>query len=173
MVNKKFVLLLLVIISTACSSNKGGSDSNKTVSEPPARSIAGMLSGSNGPMQNAEVKLKSYKDEACVKLGQKNKLSPEEDQQFKQCHQQVSATTADARGKYAFPNIGDGWYSVEVKWTTKEDPRGGNPMPFFIHRKEGFLVTYIAAKDGSFHVLAIGEAFQFSGGNTGQKDLKL
>jgi hypothetical protein len=170
----KLTLLIIIVISTACSSNKGVPDSsNKGVSEPRASTIAGTLSSSNSPMQNAEIKLKSYKDENCVKLGQKNKLSQEEDQQFKQCHQQVSSTTSDAQGKYAFPNITDGWYSVEVNWTTKENPVKGNLLPFFVHRKEGFLITFIATKDSTYHVLAVGEPFQFSAGNTGQKDLTL
>lgn len=168
MVNKKLVLLVLVVISVSCSSNKGVLTSS-------APTISGTLSGSGGPLQDAEVKLKSYKDENCAKLAQQKKLSQEEDQQFKQCTQQVSATTADAQGKYAFPSVPDGWYSLEVIWTTKEDPLKSNPFwkPLFMYHEEGFLVTFMATKDSSFRVLAIGVPFQVSGGNGVHKDLKL
>ncbi|HKZ76741.1 MAG TPA: hypothetical protein VJ124_00350 [Pyrinomonadaceae bacterium] len=140
MVKKILIPLALVIISFSCLSNK-------EIPSPRGGTIAGTLSGSNGPLQNAEVKLKSYKDENCAKLGQKNKLSQEEDQEFKQCSQQVSAATSDSQGKYAFPNIGDGWYGLEVNWTTNEDPLKNNPMwkPLFLYREEGFLITFIAA----------------------------
>ena len=168
MVNTKLVLVVLIVISASCSSNQG-------VLTPSSPTITGTLSGSDGPLQHAEVKLKSYKDENCVKLGQQKKLSPEEDQQFKQCTQQVSATTADAQGKYAFPSVPDGWYSLEVDWTTKEDPLKRNPFwkPLFMYREEGFLVTFMATKDSNFRMLAIGEPFQVSGGNAAPKDLKL
>lgn len=167
MVKKRIVLLALVVISAACASNKG-------VLTSTAPTISGTLSGAGGPLQNAEVKLKSYKDANCAKLAQQKKLSPEEDQQFKQCTQQVSATTADAQGKYAFPSVPDGWYSLDVNWTTKEDPLKSNPFwkPLFMYHEEGFLVTFMATKDSSFRMLAIGEPFQVSGGGV-HKDLKL
>lgn len=168
MVNKKLVFIVLVVISVSCSSQKGAATSS-------VPTISGTLSGSNGPLQNAEVKLKGYKDENCAKLAQQKNLSPEEDQQFKQCSQEVSATTADAQGKYAFPSVPDGWYSLEVNWTTKEDPLKSNPFwkPLFMYREEGFLVTFIAAKDSSFRMVAIGEPFRVSSGNAAHKDLKL
>jgi len=143
--------------------------------KPPAAFIGGTLSGSGGPIQNAEVKLKTFADENCAKLGQKNKLSEAEDQHYKQCSREVASTTSDSQGKYSFPNIAEGWYSLHINWTTKDDPLKSNPMwkPLFLYREEGFLITFIAAKDSSFHALATGEPFHFSGGDTGKKDLKL
>ena len=143
--------------------------------KPAAAFIGGMLSGSGGPIQNAEVKLRSYADENCAKLSRNNKLSEAEDQQYKQCSREVSSTTSDSQGKYSFPNMVEGWYSLQMNWTTKDDPVKSNPMwkPLFLYREEGFLITFIAAKDSSFHGLAVGEPFRFSGGDTGKKDLKL
>lgn len=157
--------LAIVILLASCARSPKSS----------AAFIGGTLSGSGGPIQNAEVKLKSYTDENCAKLGQKNKLSEAEDQQYKQCSREMSSTTSDSQGKYSFPNIAAGWYSLQMNWTTKDDPLKSNPMwkPLFLYREEGFLITFIAAKDSSFHVLATGEPFHFSGGDTGKKDLKL
>ena len=162
---KTRLLLVIVLLSVSCA----------RVSKPPANLIAGTLLSKGGPIQNAEVKLKSYADESCAKLGQKNKLTEAEDQQFKQCSREVSSTTSDSQGNYSFPNIADGWYSLQINWTTKDDPVKSNPMwkPLFLYREEGYLITFIAAKDSSFHGLAVGEPFLFSGGDTGKKDLKL
>jgi hypothetical protein len=157
--------LAIVIVLASCARSPTSS----------AAFIGGTVSGSGGPIQNAEVKLKSYADENCAKLGQKNKLSESEDQQYKQCSREMSSTTSDSQGKYSFPNLTEGWYSLQINWTTKDDPLKSNPMwkPLFLYREEGFLITFIAAKDSSFRVLATGEPFRFSGGDTGKKDLKL
>jgi hypothetical protein len=159
-------LLVIGILATACA---------RAPQSPTTGSITGTLSGAGGPIQNAEVKLQSYADENCAKLSQKDKLSEAEDAQYKQCSRQMSSTISDAQGKYSFPNVADGWYSLNVNWTTNEDPLKSNPMwkPIFLYREEGFLVTFIAAKDSSFRGLAVGEPFRFSGGDTGKRDLKL
>ena len=168
MIAKSLVLSFLVL-AAACSGNKGNP------SAPPAATISGTLANSKGPLQNAEVKLNTYKDENCVKLGQKSNLPPDEDQQFKQCQQQKAVTNSDAQGKYSFPNVSDGWYSITVNWTTKDDPLPTNPMwkPLFLYRADDFLITFIATKDGSFHMLAVGQAFQFQGGGSTEKNLTL
>jgi hypothetical protein len=167
---KKLFILIAVLVAAGCSSNKSGSPAG-----PRAGTIAGTLANSGGPLQNAEVKLSTYKDENCVKLSQKSNLSPDEDQQSKQCRQQLSVTNSDAQGKYNFPNVSDGWYSITVNWTTKEDPLPTNPMwkPLFLYRADDFLITFIAAKDGSFHLLAVGPPFQFQGGGSTEKNLTL
>ena len=168
MITKSFALCFLVL-AAACSGNKGNP------SAPPAATISGTLANAKGPLQNAEVKLSIYKDESCVKLGQKSNLPPAEDEQFKQCHQQKSVTNSDVQGKYSFPNVSDGWYSITVNWTTKEDPVPTNPMwkPLFLYRADDFLITFIAAKDGSFRMLAVGPPFQFQGGGSTEKNLTL
>lgn len=165
----KSVVLFFMVLAAACSGNKGNP------SAPPAATISGTLANSKGPLQNAEVKLSTYKDENCVKLGQKGNLSPDEDQQFKQCQLQKSVTNSDAQGKYSFPNVSEGWYSITVNWTTKEDPLPSNPMwkPLFLYRADDFLITFIAAKDGSFLLLAVGQPFEFKGGGSMEKNLTL
>lgn len=166
---KKLFILVAVLAAAACSGNKSASPVGKNTG-----TIAGTLANSRGPLQNAEVLLKVYKDENCMKLGKQQNLSPEQDAQFKQCRQQVSTSNSDAQGKYSFANVADGWYDITVNWITKDDPLPANPMwkPLFLYREADFLITFIAAKDGSFHMLAVGEPFQFQGGST-EKNLTL
>ena len=167
---KKLFILVAVLIAAACA--------NKTIAPPAsprAGTIAGTLANKSGPLQNAEVSLKMYKDENCVKLGQQNNLSPEQKAQFEQCRTQLSATNTDAQGKYSFANVAEGWYGLTVNWITKEDPVPNNPMwkPLFLYRADDFLITFIAAKDGSFHMLAVGEPFQFKPAESAEKNLTL
>lgn len=167
---KKVFVVIGVLIVAACA--------NKTTAPPVgprAGTIAGTLANKNGPMQNAEVSLKVYKDENCVKLGRQNNLSPEQKAQFEQCLTQSSATNTDAQGKYSFTNVAEGWYGLTVNWVTKEDPMPNNPMwkPLFLYRESDFLITFIAAKDGSIHMLAVGEPFQFKATESAEKNLTL
>jgi hypothetical protein len=166
---KPYLLILMLVTVSACSAT------NKDSATSTTRGLTGTLSTSRGPMQNAEVKLSNYADENCTKLALKQKLSPEEDQQLKQCSRQAASTTSDAQGKYAFPNLTDGWYSVQITWTTSEDPLKSNPMwkPIFLYRENDFLITFIAAKDSTFRMVAGSAPFQFHAENSLQKDLKL
>jgi hypothetical protein len=142
-----------------------------------ANVISGTFSGPDGPIQNAEVKLTSYKDENCVKLSQsKTKLSGDDEKNYKSCSQQVGKTTSDAQGKYSFPNISEGWYSLTFTWATNVDPVPSNPIwpPLFLWREGEYLITFMATKqEPKFHGLAVGEAFMFSGGESGRKDLTI
>jgi hypothetical protein len=151
--------------------------SEGSASAPRANVISGTFTGPEGPIQNAEVKLTTYKDENCVKLSQsKNKLSAEEEKEYKSCSQQAGATTSDAQGKYTFANISDGWYRLQFNWTTNVNPISTNPMwqPLFLYREGEYLITFIATKEEpKYHGLAMGEPFQFSGGESGRKDLAL
>jgi len=85
----------------------------------------------------------------------------------------VSSTTSDAQGKCASPNVPDGWYSLEVNWTTNEDPMKSNPFwkRFLSIKKKIFSLLSWATKDSRFRVLAVGQPFQVASGQTAQKDL--
>ena len=171
---KKIFILITVVIVSACSGNKTASPTAPSTASP-AGTIAGTLANKSGPMQNAEVTLKVYQDENCVKLGQQSNLPPEQKAQFERCRKQLSATNSDVQGKYSFANVADGWYALTVNWTTKEDPVPNNPMwkPLILYRADDFLITFIAAKDGSFHMLAVGEPFQFQSRTSTEKNLTL
>lgn len=88
MVNTKLIFLGLVVLSASCASNKTTPAQGLSARAP---SIAGTLSDSGGALQNAEVKLKSYKHEECVKLAQKQNASKDESEQLKQCSQEISS----------------------------------------------------------------------------------
>jgi hypothetical protein len=165
---------LLVVIAIACGRQPGSYLSSPA---PSSKTINGTLSGSEGPIQNAEVKLMTYKDENCVKLSQtKGKLSTEQAQQYKDCTREAAATTTDSQGKYAFANMDTGWYRLEFRWKTSVNPIKSNPMwqPIFIYREGEYLITFLATKEEPrYHGLAIGEAFQYAGTESSQKDLGL
>ena len=119
----------------------------------------------------------TYRDENCVKLSQtKGKLSAEQEQQYKDCSREAGATTTDAQGKYAFANVGAGWYRLEFRWKTNVNPIKSNPVwgPIFMYREGEYLITFLATQDEPrYHGMAIGEAFQYSGTEPSQKDLGL
>lgn len=162
-------ILPLTALTISCAGDKG--DGGATASQP-ANVIEGTLTGPDGPLRRAEIRLKTYRDEDCVKLAQsKAPLSQEEKMQLEECSRELTTATSDEEGRYVFPNVSEGWYGLVVNWTS--DAKPSIPGPLFIYREGDFLITLIWNKDKPLTGTAVGEIFRLSGGQTGRKDLML
>jgi hypothetical protein len=127
--------------------------------KPPA--VSGTLIGSDGAIAGAEVTLKTYRDEACVKLAEATELSESETEQLDECSSEFASTTSDTQGQYRFPDVSPGWYKLSFSWTLAQKPDVMFPIDF----RDGFLIAFYETNTSPkvYSALALGEIFQFSG----------
>ena len=170
-----FVTMFIVCIVASCADKSDSAVDSPAPDRAPV-GIYGNLSHQGSAVPNADVKLKAYQDQACVNLGKETKLSPEQEKQIKECSREAANTKTDNSGNFRFTDQRDGFYSLEFSWATNDDPNKSFSMwkPFFMYREGGYLVTFIAAKgDPQYRIIALGEPFQFAGGDTGRRDVSL
>jgi len=131
--------------------------------------ILGRITDLDGPVAGAEITLKSFQDEACVKLAESTGgLSEEEKKQLDTCSKEVAQVTSNTDGKYEFPNISPGWYSLSIFWKLK-----GTSEDYVNLLDDEFVVVALNL-NGEYSVLAIQKAiFRFSAEEPMTIDLNL
>lgn len=125
---------------------------------PVSPTLSGKIVDLDGPVAGAEITLKSFQDEACVKIAESTGgLSEEEEKQLDACSKEIAKVTSNEEGQYEFPDIGPGWYSLSVFWKLdigSED---------YINLLDDEFVVLAMNLNGEHSVLAIQKAiFRFS-----------
>jgi len=112
------------------------------------------------PIAGAQVVLQMFNDEACAKLFDLPRTSPEDAARLAKCSRDLFTVETDENGKFAFAGVQAGWYAVRFLWTIEPKPSTG-PSADHI---SGFLVVYAAQKDasGRYDTLSQGPAFHFT-----------
>ncbi len=102
--------------------------------------------GPHGPIAGAQVMLKAFQDEECVKLAEStSELSEEENKQLDDCTHEAGSTTSDAEGRWEFLNVDPGWYTLRIDWELSEPP--DIQFGFLLEFRDGFFVTAVETNE--------------------------
>jgi hypothetical protein len=150
---------LVILLSVGCSAP--ATISGKLIGPDSDEPI-----GPHGPIAEAQIYLKAYQDEDCVKLAESTQeLSDQEKKQLEDCaHDDASSTTSDTEGRYEFPEIGRGWYSLVIEWELREPPNVS--FGFILEFRDGFFVAVLETKETPKRYIARAvqdDIFYFSG----------
>jgi hypothetical protein len=128
----------------------------------------GVIASKSAPVVAAKVRLESYLDEACVKLAEAEKLSPEQDKVVKACASELPAISSDARGEFHFRNLKPGWYKLLVEWDLKEKPASVMPVQW----QGDYTIAYYETKTGQkkYSALAQGKIKKLAPGERQRRD---
>jgi len=156
---QKMMTVALTILLVGCGAPLATPIPPTATPEPPA--VFGTLIGPEGAIIEAKITLKTYQDEACVKLAETTKLSDAEKKQLDDCSSDYASTTSNAEGQYRFSKVTPGWYKLRFTWVLNQNPDTFSPLEF----KNGFLIAYFETKTAPIvhSALALGDIFQFSG----------
>lgn len=157
--------VFLAVLLSGCAPASTPLPSTATPIPPTATlepfTVLGTLIGSDGAIIGAEITLKTYQDETCVKLAEATELSDAEKKQLDDCSSDYASTTSNAEGQYRFSEVAPGWYKLNFTWVLNQKPDMLFPLEF----KNGFLIAYYETTSAPivYSAFALGEIFQFSG----------